>query len=136
MNAQRIERYELQREFFGKALNRLLEALELDETSIVRDALIQRFEFTFEMAWKTLFRYLADRGETMAAKAWDVIPVAFESKLIADAEVWDRMREYRNDLSHEYNEAKAIELSAFIRRHAVGALVALRDQLATRPGLR
>ena len=136
MNAQRIERYELQREFFGKALNRLLEALELDETSIVRDALIQRFEFTFEMAWKTLFRYLADRGETMAAKAWDVIPVAFESKLIADAEVWDRMREYRNDLSHEYNEAKAIELSAFIRRHAVGALVALRDQLETRPGLR
>ena len=136
MNAQRIERYELQREFFGKALNRLLEALELDETSIVRHALIQRFEFTFEMAWKTLFRYLADRGETMAAKAWDVIPVAFESKLIADAEVWDRMREYRNDLSHEYNEAKDIELSAFIRRHAVGALVALRDQLATRPGLR
>ena len=136
MNAQRIERYELQREFFGKALQRLLEALELDETSIVRDALIQRFEFTFEMAWKTLFRYLADRGETMAAKAWDVIPVAFESKLIDDAEVWDRMREYRNDLSHEYNEAKAIELSAYIRSHAVGALVALRDQLAARPGLR
>ena len=136
MNAQRIERYELQREFFGKALNRLLEALDIDETAIVRDALIQRFEFTFEMAWKTLFRYLADRGETMAAKAWDVIPVAFESKLIDDAEVWDRMREYRNDLSHEYNEAKAIELSAFIRRHAAGALVALRDKLATRPGLR
>ncbi len=136
MSAQRIERYELQREFFGKALNRLLEALELDETSIVRDALIQRFEFTFEMAWKTLFRYLADRGETMAAKAWDVIPVAFESKLIDDAEVWDRMREYRNDLSHEYNEAKAIELSAFIRSRAVGALVALRDKLAARPGVK
>jgi nucleotidyltransferase substrate binding protein (TIGR01987 family) len=135
MNAQRIERYELQREFFGKALNRLLEALEVDETAIVRDALIQRFEFTFEMAWKTLFRYLADRGETMAAKAWDVIPVAFESKLIDDAEVWDRMREYRNDLSHEYNEAKAIELSAFIRSRAAGALVALRDKLAARPGV-
>lgn len=135
MNAQRIERYELQREFFGKALNRLLEALDLDETDIVRDALIQRFEFTFEMAWKTLFRYLADRGETMAAKAWDVLPVAFESKLIDDAEVWDRMREYRNDLSHEYNEAKAIELSAFIRSQAAGALVALRDELAARPGV-
>lgn len=136
MNAQRIERYELQREFFGKALHRLLEALDLDETSIVRDALIQRFEFTFEMAWKTLFRYLADRGETMAAKAWDVLPVAFESKLIDDAEVWDRMREYRNDLSHEYNEAKAIELSAFIRSHAAAALLALRDKLAARPGIK
>lgn len=135
MSANRIERYELQREFFKKALNRLIEATELDETTIVRDALIQRFEFTFEMAWKTLFRFLADRGETMAAKAWDVIPVAFESKLIEDAQLWDKMREYRNDLSHEYNEVKAIELSAFIRSHAAPALIALRDKLEKRPGV-
>lgn len=134
MSGNRIERYELQREFFSKALNRLIEAMDLDETAIVRDAMIQRFEFTFEMAWKTLFRFLADRGETMAAKAWDVIPVAFESKLIEDAQLWDKMREYRNDLSHEYNEAKAIELSAFIRSHAVAALIALRDKLEQRPG--
>ena len=135
MSGNKIERYELQREFFSKALNRLIEAMELDETSIVRDALIQRFEFTFEMAWKALFRFLADRGETMAAKAWDVIPVAFESKLIEDAELWDKMREYRNDVSHEYNELKAIELSAFIRSRAVAALIALRDKLEQRPGI-
>ena len=83
---------------------------------------------------ETLVRYLADRGETMAAKAWDVIPVAFESKPIADAQVWDKMREYRDDLSHEYNEAKAIEISAFIRSQAVPALLALHAELEQRPG--
>ena len=134
MADNRIERYELQREFFGKALSRLMEALAENETSFLRDSIIQRFEITFEMAWKTLFRFLADRGESVAAKAWDVFPVAFESKLIADAQLWDKMREYRNDSSHEYNEAKAIELSAFIRNHAVVAFMTLRDELEKRSG--
>lgn len=134
MASNRIERYELQREFFGKALVRLGEALAENETSFVRDSIIQRFEITFEMAWKTLFRFLSDRGENMAAKAWDVLPVAFESKLIFDAQLWDKMREYRNDSSHEYNEAKAIELSAFVRSQAVGAFAALRAELERRPG--
>lgn len=134
MAGNRIERYELQREFFNKALSRLQEALAENETSFVRDSIIQRFEITFEMAWKTLFRFLADRGESMAAKAWDVFPVAFESKLIDDAQLWDKMREYRNDSSHEYNENKAIELSAFIRSDAVRAFATLRDELARRPG--
>ena len=134
MASNRIERYELQREFFGKALDRLGEALAENETSFVRDSIIQRFAITFEMAWKTLFRFLSDRGETMAAKAWDVLPVVFESKLIFDAQLWDKMREYRNDSSHEDNEAKAIELSAFIRSQAVEAFAALRAELERRPG--
>lgn len=134
MAGNRIERYELQREFFGKALDRLGEALAENETSFVRDSIIQRFEITFEMAWKTLFRFLTDRGESVAAKAWDVLPVAFESKLIDDAQLWDKLREYRNDSSHEYNEAKAIELSAFIRSDAQGAFKTLRAELERRPG--
>ena len=134
MAGNRIERYELQREYFSKALSRLMEALAENETSFLRDSIIQRFEITFEMAWKTLFRYLADRGESMAAKAWDVLPVAFESKLIDDAQLWDKMREYRNDSSHEYNEVKAIELSAFIRSHAADAFATLRAELEGRPG--
>lgn len=112
----RIERFELQREFFEKSLARLKEALAQDESSFVRDSIIQRFETTFEMAWKTMFRYLADRGEDVAMKAWAVIPVALESKLIGDAGEWDRMRDYRNDTSHEYDQAKAIAVAAFVRQ--------------------
>ncbi|MBI5784314.1 MAG: nucleotidyltransferase substrate binding protein [Rhodocyclales bacterium] len=132
MTQDNIERLALQREYFEKALNRLGEALALDESDVVRDAIIQRFEFTFEMAWKAMFRYLTDKGERVAAKAWAVLPIAFESLLIEDAEAWDKMRDYRNETSHEYNQIKAQEVAAFVRQRAYPALCALRDELAKR----
>jgi nucleotidyltransferase substrate binding protein (TIGR01987 family) len=132
MGRDDIERFELQRAYFEKALVRLGEVLELDETDVVRNSIIQRFEFTFEMAWKTLFRFLSDRGERVAAKAWDVLPAAFESLLIDDAEVWDKIRELRNETSHEYNEQKAIEVAAYVRHHAYPAFLRLKDELARR----
>ncbi len=124
------ERLELQFEYFEKALARLKEALAENESSFVRDSIVQRFELTFEMAWKTLFRFLADKGESMAFKAFAVLPVAFEAHLITDADQWDQMREYRNDTSHEYNEAKAIEIAGFVRTQAVHAF----DELAASLG--
>lgn len=129
MSPAAIERFELQFEYFCKALARLEEALAEDETSFVRDSIIQRFELAFEMGWKAAFRFLSDRGEKMTAKAWDVLPVAFQSGLIADVELWERMREYRNDTSHEYNEAKAIEIAAFVRARGFAAFAAMRDEL-------
>ncbi|MBI4996461.1 MAG: nucleotidyltransferase substrate binding protein [Rhodocyclales bacterium] len=132
MTQDNIERLALQREYFEKALNRLGEALALDESDVVRDAIIQRFEFTFEMAWKAMFRYLTDKGERVAAKAWAVLPIAFESLLIEDAEAWDKMRDYRNETSHEYSQIKAQEVAAFVRQRAYPALCALRDELAKR----
>jgi nucleotidyltransferase substrate binding protein (TIGR01987 family) len=132
MAEEKIERFELQRDFFEKALSRLEEVLVLDENDVVRDSIIQRFEFTFEMAWKTMFRYLVDKGEKVAQKAWAVIPVAFEALLISDAGVWDRLREYRNDTSHEYDEGKAIELAAYIRSHGIAAFRQFRDELVKR----
>lgn len=132
MGNEKIDRLDLQFEHFQKALVRLKEALAEDESSFVRDSIIKRFEVTFEMAWKTMFRYLTDKGERIAPKAWDVIPVAFESLLISDAGLWDKMRAYRNDTSHEYNEARAIELSAYIRSHAMPAFDALLAQMQRR----
>ena len=126
MAGERIDRLELQFEHFQKSLARLREALAQDESSFVRDSIIKRFEVTFEMAWKTLFRYLVDQGEDVAAKAWNVLPVAFQSKLIDNAGVWDQMRTYRNDTSHEYTENKAIEISAFVRAESIQAF----EQLA------
>lgn len=47
---------------FEKALGRLEEALTRPEDPIVRDACIQRFEFTFEMAWKAIRDYALAEG--------------------------------------------------------------------------
>ena len=72
------------------------------------------------------------KGEKVAAKAWDVLPIAFASLLIADAELWDKMRNYRNDTSHEYNEQMAIEISAFVRSQAVQAFETFRSEMQPR----
>jgi nucleotidyltransferase substrate binding protein (TIGR01987 family) len=132
VDATSKERFELQRSTFERALARLGEVLQRAEDDVVRDSIIQRFEFTYEMAWKSLFRYLTGQGERVAAKAWDVLPLAFEAGMVADADVWDRMRTLRNDTSHEYNEAKAIEAAAFVRAHAHAAFQALSVELARR----
>ena len=132
MKSEDKERFEQQRDYYQRALARLGEVLLVDETEIVRDAIIQRFEFTFEMAWKTLFRYLTGQGERVAEKAWAVLPEAFQSQLIEDAEAWDRMRELRNQTSHEYNQQKAIDVVAFVRQQAYPAMLALRDEMARR----
>lgn len=128
MTRQRFEEHRAQ---FERALARLHEALQESETDIVRDAVIQRFEFTFEMAWLSLFDFLASKGERVAKQAWAVLPLAFQALLVDDAEVWDQVRAYRNLTSHTYDEAKAIEVAAFVRTTAVGAFDALRDKLRT-----
>ena len=126
------QRFVLQRQNFDRALARLSEALQITESEIVRDALIQRFEFTFEMAWKTMYRFLTAKGERIARKAWDVLPVAFEALLIDDPDVWGRMRDYRNDTAHEYDKDKAVEVAAFVRSTAYAALLKLQAEMARR----
>ena len=119
---QKRERYHLQRATFAQALRRLEDALAQPDSEFMRDAIIQRFEFTFEMGWKTLFRYLVLKGERIAAKAWDVLPAAFEARLIEDADTWMQLREHCNDTSHEYDQDKAAMVVQFLRGPGIAAL--------------
>lgn len=57
-------RFELALRDFESALARLGVALALEETEIVRDALIRRFEFIFETGWKAMQRWLATCAST------------------------------------------------------------------------
>ncbi|HLC40549.1 MAG TPA: nucleotidyltransferase substrate binding protein [Methylomirabilota bacterium] len=103
------EAYSLRVSLFERALSRLVEALAKPEDPIVRDACIQRFEFTFEMAWKALQRYaLAEGIECVSPR--DCFRVGFRLGLIDRDEQWMAMVEDRNRTSHAYDEdsAKAI----------------------------
>jgi nucleotidyltransferase substrate binding protein (TIGR01987 family) len=115
---------------FGRALARLKEVLERTEDDVVRDAIIQRFEFTFEMAWKAMYRLLRSRGLDVNESAFEVIPLAFTHALITDAAGWGDLRKYRNLTSHSYDEKVAIEVAAFVRTESVGLFDALADTLA------
>lgn len=129
MGAHR-ERFELHRAQYVKALLRLHEALAVDETDIVRDALIQRFEFTFELAWKAMYDLLRLQGENPAKMVRPVLQAALVARVIADVQAWERIKDYRDETSHTYNAAKAVEVAAFIRAEAVTAFDALEQVLA------
>ena len=94
---------------FEKALGRLEEALSRPEDSIVRDACIQRFEFTFEMAWKAIRSCaLAEGLECVSPR--DCFRVGFRLALIERDAEWMAMVEDRNRTSHTYDEASAIAI--------------------------
>lgn len=88
---------------------RLQEAVAQPETPILRDAVIQRFEFTFELIWKALQLYLEHRGlECGSPRA--TLKKAFAEGLIQtpeEADVWLQMLDDRNLTSHAYDEALA-----------------------------
>lgn len=126
------ERFRLSCEHFEKALTRLKESLAQPEDDFIRDSVIQRFEFTFETAWKAMYRWLRARGNDIDEEAAAVIPEAFARRLIVDEAGWGQMRRFRNKTSHTYDESKAIEVAAFARADAVPLFDALLTVLKGR----
>ena len=126
---QHRERFELARTQYFQALDRLHEVLELEENPIIRDSLIQRFEFTYELAWKSMFLWMKDEGEKVREMVRPVIQAAFRCELIDDPDTWEEIKDYRDETSHTYNESKAIEVAGFVRHQAGALFDRLRDEL-------
>lgn len=124
---------------FEKALASLDEALaEYDRTQsqFVKDACIQRFEYTYELAHKLLKRQLEAMSATPAEidqmSFPDMIRTGAERGLLANSwDKWKLFRDARNAASHAYNEKKANEvferISAF-RDEAAFLLARLQER--------
>ena len=91
---------------FERALGRLDEALARPEDAIVRDACIQRFEFTFEMAWRALQAYAGAEGLECVSPR-DCFRTGFRLGLIEKNAPWMAMVEDRNRPAHTYDESTA-----------------------------
>ena len=126
------QRFALALDHFGRALGRLHDVLAQPETEYIRDAVIQRFEFTFETAWKAMYRWLRQRGVDADEDAYATIPEPFKRRLISDEKHWGEMRKYRNLTSHTYNESLAIEVAAFVRSDGVATFDVLQQALRER----
>ncbi|MGF7057760.1 nucleotidyltransferase substrate binding protein [Brassicibacter mesophilus] len=111
---------------FYNALQRLKEGVsELEKNNVsdvVRDGVIQRFEFTYELAWKTTKEYLEDLGITDRNSPKVVIKEAFVQKLILNEEIWLLMIKDRNMTSHVYKEEMAQEIADRIKKFYVKEL--------------
>ena len=91
----------------------------------LRDACIQRFEFTFELSWKMLKRRLEmdlPNAQEVDRMTWrTLIRVGAEQGLIDDVDAWLIYRDKRNITSHTYDAAKA--------EHTAGQEQAIQDLL-------
>jgi nucleotidyltransferase substrate binding protein (TIGR01987 family) len=108
----RLELTELKR-----ALARLEEALALPKNDIVRDSVIQRFEFTVELSWKALQKYLQMEGVLLASiSPKNLFREGAKIGLIGEPEMWIQFIDDRNLSSHTYREKLAEQVYASASR--------------------
>ncbi|WP_209330004.1 nucleotidyltransferase substrate binding protein [Lunatimonas salinarum] len=77
---------------------------------IIREGLIQRFEYTHELAWNVMKDYAVFQGNSTIGGSRDATREAFQLKLVTDGKVWMDMIGSRNRTSHTYNEETAAEI--------------------------
>jgi nucleotidyltransferase substrate binding protein (TIGR01987 family) len=112
---------------------RLAEAVAQPESELIRDATIQRFEFTFEVVWKTLKLYLERQGHECGGPR-PTFKKAFAENLIStpeEADRWLQMLDDRNLTSHAYDEALASRIYQHIVQGYAPLLSGMADRIQT-----
>lgn len=114
---------------FNKALKKLEESVNyikhnyLDEEDeldtedlgyvveeLIKEGLIQRFEYTHELAWNVMKDYAFFQGNSTVGGSRDATREAFRLQIIENADIWMDMIQSRNKTSHTYNESVANEI--------------------------
>lgn len=109
---------------FVHALKSLDLALTKERDEFIRDSVIQRFEFTYELSWKFLSRHLAlelgaDTVDTFSRR--DLYRIGAEKGLIKDAATWFEYHTARNQTSHTYNVSIADQVYEVARQFSPDA---------------
>lgn len=104
---------------YNKAMKKLDEAMasldlglndnELEQSlsDLEQEGLIQRFEYTHELAWNVMKDYLEYQGNTSISGSRDAVRESFKGQLITEGETWMDMIKSRNETTHTYNEDTA-----------------------------
>jgi len=133
MNKEKDIRWKQRFENFAKAFLLLKEVVEMDLNQLnqlEKEGIIQRFEYTFELAWKVLKDKMEDDGivmETISPKY--IVRKAYETKYINDAENWLLMIGDRNLMSHTYDFSKFEEIILSIKDKYLNVLTNLYEFL-------
>ena len=116
---------------FDRRLALLREALANGTSALSpleKEGVIQRFEYTFELAWKTVKDYLEENGLVISpVTPRQVLKDAFAAKVIADGQTWIDMLDHRNLLSHTYDSAIFEKAVDAIAARYLPAMVAAHD---------
>jgi nucleotidyltransferase substrate binding protein (TIGR01987 family) len=96
-----------------KAVVQLEKAVLHPKDEFVRDSVIQRFEFTHELAWKMLRLRLENEG-ILVKTPRETMQEALQAGFIADGNLWSDLQKMRNLTSHTYREQLAEDVYDFI----------------------
>lgn len=104
---------------FDKAFKRLADAIQIirndPDNVLLQAGLIQTYEFTFELAWKTLKDYLEMEGFTVHSPR-ATLRQAFQCGYIQQGDVWLKALNDRNLTAHTYDDEVAKEVIADIQQ--------------------
>jgi len=118
---------------FLKAFALLEEAVkkhnEQGLNELEEQGLIQRFEFTHELAWNVLKDYFEYQGNTSITGSRDATREAFARGLIKGGEGWMEMIRSRNQSAHTYNEKVAEDLKQLIVATYYGLFLAFKTKM-------
>ncbi|MBS0626814.1 MAG: nucleotidyltransferase substrate binding protein [Verrucomicrobia bacterium] len=119
---------------YVKALIELGEAVKLSKTrtlsKLEKQGLIQCFEYTYELAWKTLKDFLENQGVIDLFGAKETIREAFKSGLIINGEIWMQMIKSHNQTSHLYDEKISEEIAKTVIESYFYNFLLLNEELA------
>ncbi|MDR1963040.1 MAG: nucleotidyltransferase substrate binding protein [Planctomycetaceae bacterium] len=122
-------RWQLRFQNYRNSLRDFKIALQQEHYSVLeRAGLIQLFEVSFELAWKTLKDVLTYSGY-IAITQRVVIRTAFEYELIDDADVWLEALDSRNKYSHIYDQKQAEISTQKIKEHFATLLLNFEKKL-------
>ena len=136
VEGERPARWQYRFRNFSRAFSLLREATETDPAhlnDLEREGLIQRFEYTFELAWKTLKDRLEYDGiQLPTVTPRNVIRAAFKARLIDDGDIWIDMLTDRNLMSHTYDSAVFETVAENVRSRYVRLFDDMYDRLLER----
>ena len=115
---EQLRKYKINRKKLIKAFFRLEDSLQQPFTEYMQDSIIQRFEFTFELLWKTLKYYLEVQWFNEKTPR-NVLKKSFEIDIIEDIDLFLDMIDVRNQTSHTYDVILAWEVYLFIKENYV-----------------
>ncbi len=117
---------------YQKALSQLTRFMQKNELNEMEEqGLIQSFEYTFELAWKTLQDYLEEQGGYLDIKGpRPVLMRAFQDGYLTNGEKWMEMLKDRNRTVHTYDEEIAHQISKAIILDYYKLLFELNEKLS------